>query len=88
MTNTVVMPTSRCRSEIDSLICTRSLASRLDSGGHREVDYCALVPVIEGAGGVITDWNGQPLTIRSGSSVVAAGDRRRHADALSLLRDG
>jgi histidinol phosphatase-like enzyme (inositol monophosphatase family) len=59
----------------------------VDSGGHREVDYCALVPVIEGAGGVITDWSGRPLTIRSGNSLVAAGDRRRHAEALSLLRD-
>jgi len=44
--------------------------------------------VIEGAGGVITDWSGRPLTIRSGNSLVAAGDRRRHAEALSLLRDG
>ena len=60
----------------------------VDSGGHREVDYCALVPVIEGAGGVITDWDGQPLTIHSGHSLVAAGDPRRHADALRLLQDG
>ena len=59
----------------------------IDSGGHREVDYCALVPVIEGAGGAISDWEGRPLTIHSGSSLIAAGDPRRHADALRLLQD-
>ncbi len=59
----------------------------VDSGGHREVDYCALVPVVEGAGGVITDWDGQPLTIHSGMSILAAGDPARHAEALRLLHD-
>ena len=58
----------------------------VDSGGHQQVDYCALVPVIEGAGGVITDWEGRDLTIRSGNSLIAAGDPARHADALRLLR--
>ena len=58
----------------------------VDSGGHREVDYCALVPVVQGAGGVMTDWSGRALTIRSGtSSLLAAGDPRCHAKALELL---
>ena len=48
-------------------------------------DYLALVPVIEGAGGVITDWAGKPLAIGSGDKVVAAGDVRVHAAALDLL---
>jgi inositol-phosphate phosphatase/L-galactose 1-phosphate phosphatase/histidinol-phosphatase len=39
-------------------------------------DYMALVPVIEGAGGVITDWQGQALTMQSEGAVIAAGDRR------------
>ena len=39
-------------------------------------DYLALVPVIEGAGGFITDWRGQPLTMESEGAVIAAGDRR------------
>jgi len=42
---------------------------------------------LEFARGVIPDRNGRPLTIHSGNSLVAAGDRRRHADALRLLRD-
>ncbi len=24
-------------------------------------DYLALVPIVEGAGGVMTNWNGEPL---------------------------
>ena len=48
-------------------------------------DYLALVPVIEGAGGVITDWDGAALTLRSGSRIIAAGDPQAHADALGIL---
>ncbi len=48
-------------------------------------DYCALVPVIEGAGGIITDWRGQSLGLDSDGRVLACGDRRTHAQALHLL---
>jgi inositol-phosphate phosphatase/L-galactose 1-phosphate phosphatase/histidinol-phosphatase len=48
-------------------------------------DFMALVPVIEGAGGVITDWRGAGLNTASDGRVVAAGDRRVHAEALRLL---
>jgi inositol-phosphate phosphatase/L-galactose 1-phosphate phosphatase/histidinol-phosphatase len=48
-------------------------------------DFAALVPVIEGAGGIITDWAGQVLGRGSDGRVVAAGDRRVHAQALALL---
>ena len=44
----------------------------------------ALVPVIEGAGGVVTDWRGAPCH-RSDGRLVAAGDRRVHESALRLL---
>ena len=49
-------------------------------------DFAALVPVIEGAGGIITDWQAQPLGRGSDGRVVAAGDRRVHAQALALLQ--
>jgi len=48
-------------------------------------DYLALIPVIEGAGGIITDWEGKTLTPDSIGQVVAAGDVRVHAEALQLL---
>lgn len=48
-------------------------------------DYFALIPVIEGAGGIITDWEGNPLGPDSKGQVLAAGDARVHAEALKLL---
>ena len=47
-------------------------------------DVAALIPVIEGAGGIVTDWDGRPFA--NGASVIAAGDRRTHAEALKLLK--
>ena len=37
-------------------------------------DFAALVPVIKGAGGHISDWRGNDLTLRSNGQVIAAGD--------------
>jgi len=48
-------------------------------------DYCALAPVITGAGGVMTDWHGTALGLASPGQVVAAGDARMHASALAAL---
>jgi inositol-phosphate phosphatase/L-galactose 1-phosphate phosphatase/histidinol-phosphatase len=48
-------------------------------------DYLALVPVIEGAGGHITDWRGQALTMQSEGEVIAAGDRRILDQAVATL---
>ncbi len=48
-------------------------------------DYLPLVAVIEGAGGLLTDWQGRPLGLGSDGHAVAAGDARLHAAALSVL---
>ncbi|OHC77798.1 MAG: histidinol-phosphatase [Rhodospirillales bacterium RIFCSPLOWO2_12_FULL_58_28] len=53
--------------------------------GLQPYDFCALSPVIKGAGGVFTDWQGEELTIRSNGRVLAAGDRKIHAQALEAL---
>ena len=53
--------------------------------GLKVYDYAPFVPIVEGAGGKITDWQGQPLTLKSGSQVLAAGDARRHAVALAVV---
>lgn len=66
-------------------LATGRIDLSIDSGGMREVDYCALVPVIEGAGGKITDWEGKPLTMHSGKTVVAAGTTELHQQALDVL---
>lgn len=51
-------------------------------------DYMALVPVIAGAGGVITDWRGAALTLESDGRILAAGDRALHRQALDILSAG
>lgn len=48
-------------------------------------DYLSLVPILEGAGAYITDWQGQSLNTQSGDAVVAAGDKRILEETLSLL---
>ena len=48
-------------------------------------DYLGLVPIVEGAGGVITDWSGAPLGFESPSRVVAAATLALHERALELL---
>lgn len=48
-------------------------------------DYAPYVPIIEGAGGVITDWDGKAITAESGRRILAAGDPERHAEALALI---
>jgi inositol-phosphate phosphatase / L-galactose 1-phosphate phosphatase / histidinol-phosphatase len=48
-------------------------------------DFAALAPVIKGAGGVITDWRGKELDMRSDGSVLAAGDPAIHRAASAIL---
>jgi inositol-phosphate phosphatase/L-galactose 1-phosphate phosphatase/histidinol-phosphatase len=48
-------------------------------------DYCALVPVVAGAGGMISDWRGRPLGLESDGRVLAAGDEGAHATAREVL---
>ena len=51
--------------------------------GLQPYDIVALIPIVEGAGGVVTAWDGGPAT--GGGRIVAAGDRRLHEAALALL---
>lgn len=48
-------------------------------------DFAALVPVIKGAGGLITDWRGKELDMNSDGSVLAAGDKKVHAESMGIL---
>jgi inositol-phosphate phosphatase/L-galactose 1-phosphate phosphatase/histidinol-phosphatase len=48
-------------------------------------DFGPMGPIVEGAGGIVTDWQGAPLGLASDGRVVIAGDRRAHSAALALL---
>lgn len=53
--------------------------------GLEPYDYLPLVPVIEGAGGCLTDWKGNPLGLNSNGRVVAAGSRPLLDAAIRVL---
>src|SRR3546814_6322030 len=52
-------------------------------------DFAALVPIVEGAGGTMCDWNGEPLNADSakenGGHVIALGDPERPEDVIDGL---
>jgi inositol-phosphate phosphatase / L-galactose 1-phosphate phosphatase / histidinol-phosphatase len=48
-------------------------------------DFCAMVPIVTGAGGTATDWRGADLDLVSDGRVLVAGDRRTHQAALAML---
>jgi myo-inositol-1(or 4)-monophosphatase len=54
----------------------------IESSFHRW-DVSALIPIVEGAGGLITNWQGGSCA--AGGQILAAGDSRVHAQAMKLL---
>lgn len=53
--------------------------------GLQPYDYLPVVQVIRGAGGVITDWQGRPLTVHSSGEVLAAATPELHGAMLERL---
>ena len=56
--------------------------------GLKLYDWAALVPVVEGAGGTMADWNGEPLHSGSDGHVIALGDPARLEDGVAALACG
>ncbi len=62
----------------------------LEGANLATFDFCALVPIVEGAGGTITDWNGMPFSLvpdmdHRADGVVASGDPSLHEQILRIL---
>jgi histidinol phosphatase-like enzyme (inositol monophosphatase family) len=53
--------------------------------GLKDVDIAALIPIIEAAGGVVTDWRGDPPAL--GGDIIAAGDARALDAALAVIAE-
>src|SRR5882724_5607942 len=51
--------------------------------GLKPHDIVALIPIVEGAGGIVTNWEGGSAV--KGGRVIAAGDRRAHEAAMKML---
>ena len=67
--------------QVDGAVINTNYA--LDAG-LKPYDFAPFAPVVEGAGGIVTDWQGRPLTLDSGPCILAAGDPVLHAAALDL----
>jgi myo-inositol-1(or 4)-monophosphatase len=52
--------------------------------GLQTYDIAALIPIIEGAGGIVTTWDGSSAT--GGGDIIACGGASLHAEVLGLLR--
>lgn len=52
-------------------------------GPLKRWDIAAIIPLVEGAGGIVTAWDGKPWS--DGEKVLACGDRRIHEQAIALL---
>jgi len=53
--------------------------------GLKPHDFAALVPIVENAGGIASDWQGRPLPLDRPADFLACGDARVHAQAIALL---
>lgn len=47
-------------------------------------DIVAVIPIIAGAGGIVTTWDNSPP--QGGGRIIVAGDKRVHAEAIEILR--
>lgn len=54
--------------------------------GLEPCDYLPVIPVVRGAGGFMTDWDGNPLYLNSGKAVVAAATQALLHEAIHALK--
>ena len=51
--------------------------------GLKDVDIQPLIKIVEEAGGIVTDWQGDPA--HAGGTAIACGDKSLHEKLLALL---
>ncbi len=49
-------------------------------------DIYAPAAIIQGTGGYVTDWNGDPLTLEMAGHVLAAGGKARLDEAVAIIK--
>lgn len=67
-------------------LLARGLRDVVVDAGLKPYDILALVPIIEGAGGKITNWDGAAVRLSHYANVVASGDKSLHSKAITLLQ--
>lgn len=76
-----------CRYGYDAYAYAMIAAGNIDlvvETGLQKYDVAALIPVVEGAGGVVTNWAGGPA--HEGGQVIAAANEKLHAAAIEILK--
>ena len=48
-------------------------------------DFSALIPIVCGAGGAVSDWNGDDITLESDGRIIAAGNPALLPQAVEVL---
>ncbi len=80
-----------CAQEIngqDAYAYAQLASGRIDlviEANLKPYDFCALVPVLEGAGAIVTDWHDQSVNLLSDGTMLVAGDKTLHNTAFALL---
>jgi myo-inositol-1(or 4)-monophosphatase len=77
-----------CRFSLDAYAYGLLALGELDlivESSLKHHDFAALIPVVEGAGGVISGWRGEPLDESPRGRIVAAASSELHAAAIDLL---
>ena len=50
-------------------------------------DFASHIPIIENAGGVITDWDGNQLKLQSNTKLIASATPQLHNEVLKFIRN-
>lgn len=66
-------------------LLARGMRELVVDAGLKPYDILALVPIIEGAGGTITGWDGAPITLTHYATALAAASAELHQEALAIL---
>lgn len=66
-------------------LCALGFVDAVLEAQLKPYDFCAIVPVIEGAGGIVTDWQGKPPGLTSDGHILACGDPALHDQILARL---
>jgi inositol-phosphate phosphatase / L-galactose 1-phosphate phosphatase / histidinol-phosphatase len=66
-------------------LCALGFVDAVVESGLKPYDFCALIPIIEGAGGIVTDWEGRKPGLVTDGRILACGDARLHGQLLTRL---
>ena len=66
-------------------LCALGFVDAVIESGLKPYDFCAHIPIIEGAGGIVTDWRGNRLGLVTDGRILACGDARLHERLLAQL---